>query len=189
MEPEDRAKFMEALRAELLDDPAGRGYAEARSHAERADLLNEPYNEQVANPRAGRVATRDLEAALMRPSVARVGATDYTVWHIVDAAKKRERNPVTGEAFDAKSAAALRSVAGFLDRHDEVNLADADVQGILGGLVQAGILSEAQATAIGQLGAPASLPEPRLARVVEVVLGIAGAPNQVAAADVAEALA
>lgn len=189
MEPEDRTAFLARLRAELTDDPAGRGYAAARSHAERADLLNEPFDEEVANPRAGRVATRDLEAALMRPSVAKVGATEFTVWHILDAAQKRERHPVTGEPFDARTAAALRSVSGFLERHDEVNLADADVRDILSGLVQAQILTEQQAAAIGQLGEPPTLPEPRLARVVEVVLGIPGAPNQVGAEDVVEALA
>lgn len=189
MEPDDRTEFLARLRAELTADPAGRGYAEARSHAERADLLNEPYDEERPNPRAGRVATRDLEAALMRPSVAKVGGTDYTVWHILDAAQKRERNPVTGEAFDPRTAAALRSVGAFIARHEEVNLADADVQSILGGLTQAGVLTDAQAEALQALGEPPTVAERRLARVVGVVLDIPDAPNYVKPEHITEALA
>lgn len=203
MAPAARAEYLARIKAELTNDPAGRGYAAAATNAAKAALLNAPIDPSFPNPEAGWADTKHVEAALMQ---AQVGATEFVVWDLVQAAQAGDPNPL-GSQFTGLQKAQFRRVYRWLTEHPQINLLSPATQALLAGLVTSGILTQAQADAVKALGQPATLTGPRQMPRLAIICGYGdsrdltpigndpdvpgscGPPNAASAKDVADALA
>lgn len=172
-------EMLEILRAEILGDPAARGYA-GRNSADVADLLNAQYAEETKA-----AGTRDVpisEVAVFLASRLLTGK-----W------RRFVATPPPGVPEDLVDG--LGELLQMLDS-DKVPTIEmsnpeisAQVGKVLGGAAQYGLLSPEAAAHLLALGDEPARYEIRHARVMEIFLGIEGAPNAVSETDVVEARA
>ncbi len=154
------------IRAEVLADPVGRGYA-GKTSAEIADLLNTPYSEPGPS-------------IPQRPEISPAGFVGrFTPAEAAAIEAARPSNALL-DWFMRR----LELAQGMLD------LTDPDLLGGMQMLAGAGLLAPARVAQI--TATPADLPGPDVehpARIATILQGVEGAPNAVTATDVEAALA
>ena len=154
-------KAIALLKAEIANDPARRGYA-GKTPTEVADLLNSPW----------------IEAGVPIKQAATVSPSEFF----------GRFTPDEAAAIDA-ARGSNKILAWFFKQLDlaqgRIDLGDQRIQQGLGMLVQAGLLTAQRMGAV--LSAPPDLPGPdieRNPRIMDIFMGVEGAPNMVTEADV-----
>jgi hypothetical protein len=169
------------LRAELLTDPEGRGYA-GKTAQEQADLLNAPWT-VTREPVAVDIAVSSVVGYLqlqgkLLPLLTYASAPPEDANPMAVGVAKNLMyavdRPHAPADLSTSTPAALTALSGML----EILVSDP-----LSGLEQA---DAAALLALGQREQP---PEEHHARVLDLTLNIPGAPNAFTADDVTEALA
>lgn len=152
---------LDKLKAEIANDPAGRGYA-GKTASEIADLVNAPW----------------IEAGAPIKQLATVSPSEFF----------GRFTPDEAAAIEA-ARGSNKILAWFFKQLDlaqgRIDLADLRIQQGLGMLVQGGLLTNARKNAI--LAAPPDLPGPDIEhnpRVMVIFAGVEGAPNAVTPDDV-----
>ena len=173
--------MLRLLKAELSVDPAARGYV-GLTAGEQADRVNTPYT--VTGPQQAAVAT-DITITALEAII----VPTRELFRISQIAGTTP----TGGAADVNIAAAW-SLMLMATKWTSITTSDAVIwascQADIATLESAGVLSSASVQAITSLvmRVPAPAVTEHNARVMEIFMGIEDAPNQVSAADIAEAL-
>lgn len=168
--------FLAALKQELTEDPTKRGYG-GKSLEEQAALLNASYTVP------GAVITVDVP----------IGSIEgYLRSRLLMGGIRRFINAPPPDA-PPKLADGLSELMGLLSSSHVVNITMTDplihatVEGILSGAVMVGLLSgeqKADLMAMSVSAAPATEFHPR---IMDIAIGIEGAPNAVTPEDIKEA--
>ena len=172
--------MLAAVKAEIVNDPAKRGYA-GRTAQEQADLMNSPYSV------AGVPAATDVSAGAVEAIIVPSGE----LWGIQQAANKPASGTMPLTPQDQIIALAW-SFNETLKRFDTIATGTPSVlksvQTTLGNLQAVGLLSAESVAAISALVVQPGPTTSFDARVIHVLSGIDGAPNAVSAADITAAM-
>lgn len=173
------AGLLAMLRAELVDDLAGRGYA-GHTAEEIAALLNAPYEAEIAPAGIRDVPVAEIETYLRSHLL--VGAWKRFVTNPPAEAPAQVVDGVS-ELLDILGSRNVRTI-GMTDPTTA-----ATVDAVLTAIVPFGLLTDAQRGELLALAQAPAVTEERHPRWVDLIIGIAGAANAATEADVQEAQA
>jgi hypothetical protein len=174
------------LRAELTADPAGRGYAGHPADVQ-AEMVNSSFTTTVESgvPVLLDIATSAIEMIIVPPGEM------FAIQTLADKVLSGQTPPTQEDRATGTAWSFLK----MLDRWTTIDASKpdiwADCQTNMAALQAAGVLSAKSIAAITALVVvvPPPIVTERHARVLDIFLGVEGAPNAITADDVAGALA
>jgi hypothetical protein len=181
------APMLALLKTEISTDPAGRGYAGHPADVQ-ADLVNSPFTTTSA---PGPVGLVDISTSVIVAIIVPTGEM-FTIQMLANKALSGQTPPTPEDQATGKAA---WSFLKMVDRWATIETSRPDIWAdslaTLGVLQSAGVLSAASVAAITKqvVVTPAASVTQHDPRVVEIFMGVEGAPNAVTADNVAGALA